>query len=96
MGEAYSSAGNPRKALFYDNSVYYYSGVKSQFRVDAYVAETLMADLVLHDRQPSAFLVYLQLWYRSRSGGARVPLSHQTWPRPPACPKALSRQPSAH
>ena len=51
--------------------------MKNQFRVDAYVAETLMADLVLHDRQPSAFLVYLQLWYRSRSGASRVPLSHQ-------------------
>jgi DNA-binding GntR family transcriptional regulator len=45
--------------------------------VDAYVLETLMADLVLHDRQPSAFLVYLQLLHRSagRRGGVR--LSHQ-------------------
>jgi DNA-binding GntR family transcriptional regulator len=30
--------------------------------VDAYVLDTLMADLVGHDRQPSAFLVYLRLW----------------------------------
>jgi hypothetical protein len=71
MGEAYSSAGNPRKALFYDNSVYYYSGVKSQFRVDAYVAETLMADLVLHDRQPSAFLVYLYLAHQAARARSR-------------------------
>jgi hypothetical protein len=77
MGEDYPWAGDRRKALFYDNSVYYYSGVKNQFRVDAYVTETLMADLVLHDRHPSAFLVYLQLWYRSRSGASRVPLSHR-------------------
>ena len=30
--------------------------------VDAYVLDTLMPDLVGHDRQPSAFLVYLYLW----------------------------------
>jgi len=34
-------------------------------RVDAYVLDTLMADLVGHDRQPSAFLVYLLLWRRT-------------------------------
>jgi hypothetical protein len=32
--------------------------------IDRYVIETLMADLVGHDRQPSAFLVYLYLWNR--------------------------------
>jgi IclR-like helix-turn-helix domain-containing protein len=39
--------------------------------------DTLMPDLVLHDHQPSAFLVYLQLWYQSagQKGGQRV--SHQ-------------------
>ena len=31
--------------------------------VDAYVLETLMPDLVGHDRAPSAFLVYLHLWH---------------------------------
>jgi hypothetical protein len=30
--------------------------------VDAYVLDTLLPDLVGHDRQPSAFLVYLFLW----------------------------------
>ena len=30
--------------------------------VDAYVLDTLLPDLVGHDRQPSAFLVYLYLW----------------------------------
>jgi CRP-like cAMP-binding protein len=48
-----------------------------QFRIDAYVVDTLMPDLVLHDHQPSAFLVYLQLWYRSTAGRGRVRLSHQ-------------------
>ena len=30
--------------------------------VDAYVIDTLLPDLVGHDRQPSAFLVYIYLW----------------------------------
>jgi hypothetical protein len=30
--------------------------------IDAYVIDTLLPDLVGHDRQPSAFLVYLYLW----------------------------------
>jgi len=48
-----------------------------QFRIDAYVVDTLMPDLVLHDRQPSAFLVYLQLWYRSTGRRVRARSSHQ-------------------
>ena len=38
--------------------------------LDAYVLDTLMADLVGHDRQPSAFLVYLFLWRRTHGSGA--------------------------
>ena len=30
--------------------------------VDEYILDSLMPDLVGHDRQPSAFLVYLHLW----------------------------------
>ena len=30
---------------------------------DDYVIDTLMADLIGHDRQPSAFIVYLFLWH---------------------------------
>lgn len=48
-----------------------------QIRLDAYVLDTLMADLVLHDRQPSAFLVYLQLWYRSAGRRDAPRISHQ-------------------
>lgn len=33
--------------------------------VDRYVLETLMPDLVGHDRRASAFLVYLALWARA-------------------------------
>jgi hypothetical protein len=44
--------------------------------VDAYVLDTLMPDLVGHDRQPSAFVVYLCLWRRTHgSGSATVQVS---------------------
>ena len=47
-------------------------------RVDSYVFETLMADLVLHEHQPSAFLVYLHLWHQAASRRPRrVEASHQ-------------------
>ena len=36
--------------------------------LDAYVLDVLMPDLVGHDRRPSAFLVYLFLWRRTRGG----------------------------
>jgi len=51
--------------------------VKPPITIDAYVFETLMPDLVPHDRQPSAFLVYVQLWSRSAAGASRLRVSHQ-------------------
>lgn len=46
--------------------------------IDDYVLDTLMRDLVGHDRQPSAYLVYLCLWReRTRAGGEPVQLSLQ-------------------
>jgi hypothetical protein len=41
----------------------------STVEIDAYVIDTLMADLIGHDRQPSAFVVYLLLWRRSVGSG---------------------------
>ena len=38
--------------------------------LDPYIVDTLMADLVGHDRQPSAFLVYLFLWRHTHGAGA--------------------------
>lgn len=35
------------------------------FALDPYILDTLMADLVGHDRQPSAYLVYLALTRRA-------------------------------
>ena len=47
-------------------------------RIDAYVLETLMPELVGRDRRPVAFAVYLYLWRRSVGGGRRgVRVSHQ-------------------
>ena len=44
---------------------------------DTYVVDTLMPDLVGHDGQPSAFLVYLFLWSQSRARRSRtVPASY--------------------
>lgn len=46
--------------------------------LDPYVLDTLMPDLVGHDRKPAAFVVYLCLWRRSRAGFSEpVRLSHQ-------------------
>ena len=33
--------------------------------LDRYVVETLMRDLISHDKRPSAFVVYLWLWART-------------------------------
>jgi hypothetical protein len=38
--------------------------------VDAYVFDTLMRDLIGHDRAASAFVVYLHLWNVSLGAGA--------------------------
>jgi len=45
--------------------------------LDAYIIDTLMPDLVGHDRQPAAFLVYLLLWRLTRAAGmieVQIPL----------------------
>ena len=43
--------------------------------LDAYVLDVLMPDLVGHDRQPSAFLVYLFLWRKTDAGEHEVEVS---------------------
>ena len=37
--------------------------------LDHYVLDTLMRDLVGHDKSPSAFAVYVYLWRRAREAG---------------------------
>lgn len=39
------------------------------FEIDRYVVDTLMQDLVGHDRRPSAFLVYLAIAAHADDGG---------------------------
>jgi hypothetical protein len=47
--------------------------------LDPYLVDVLMRDLVGHDHAPSAFLVYLWLWRRTRAAGrASVGASLQT------------------
>lgn len=52
------------------------SAPRPSVRVDDYVLDVLMPDLIGHDRQPSAFILYLRLW-RLTDGGRRksLPLS---------------------
>lgn len=52
--------------------------MERSFRIDSYVIDVLLRDLVGHDRSSAAFLVYLFLWRRTRgarAAGAR--LSHR-------------------
>ena len=44
----------------------------ARLALDPYVLDTLMPDLVGHDRKPSAFLVYLYLWRRTHAGRSRT------------------------
>ena len=46
--------------------------------LDPYVIETLLPDLVGHDRAPSAFLIYLKLWYAAGGPGRKVQISLST------------------
>lgn len=48
------------------------------FRLDKYVADTLLRDLVGHDHSPAAFIVYLFLWRRTIGERTKsVQLSHR-------------------
>jgi len=44
--------------------------------VDPYVFDVLMGDLIGHDRQPSAFVLYLLIW-RLTDGGKKEERAHQ-------------------
>ncbi len=43
--------------------------------LDAYVVDTLLPDLVGHDRTPATFVVYLVLWRHTDGGAAPAALS---------------------
>lgn len=42
-----------------------------QIKIDRYVVDTLMPDLVGHDKRPSALIVYLYLWAQTGEPRAR-------------------------
>jgi hypothetical protein len=45
---------------------------------DPYLFETLMADLIGHDKSPTSFVIYIHLWSRTLSEGLKsVRASHQ-------------------
>lgn len=47
--------------------------------IDEYVLDTLLRDLVGHDKSPSAYIVYLFLWTRSAGSRNRsVCISHKS------------------
>lgn len=46
--------------------------------LDDYVVETLMPDLIGHDRSPSSFIVFVKLWQDSGGPGRRLQVSLST------------------
>ena len=46
--------------------------------LDDYLVETLLPDLVGHDRAPSAFLIYLKLWHMAGGPGRGAQTSLST------------------
>lgn len=49
-----------------------------KIELDEYIIDTLMRDLVGHDHQPSAYLVYLYLWWLTdQAESGRVEISLQ-------------------
>jgi hypothetical protein len=42
---------------------------------DAYVIDSLLPDLVGHDRRPAAFVLYVYLWRKTRAGARPAVLS---------------------
>src|SRR5438093_7199431 len=67
----------PVKAFEYCYIFMYYRSMR-YFRLDKYVVEVLLRDLVGHDHSPAAFVVYLFLWRRTAGKPSkRVRLSHR-------------------
>ena len=46
-------------------------------KIDPYIVDTLMADLIGHDKTPSAFIVYLYLYRRAAGRPRALRASHQ-------------------
>jgi hypothetical protein len=46
--------------------------------LDDYIVETLLPDLVGHDRSPSSFIVYVKLWNDAGGADRRIQISLST------------------
>jgi len=46
--------------------------------LDDYVVETLLPDLIGHDRSPSSFVVFVKLWHDSGGADRRIQVSLST------------------
>ena len=46
--------------------------------LDDYVVETLLPDLVGHDRSPSSFIVFVKLWHDAGGADRRIQISLST------------------
>lgn len=46
--------------------------------MDDYVVETLLPDLIGHDRSPSSFIIYVKLWNDAGGAGGRIQTSLST------------------
>lgn len=47
-------------------------------RIDRYIVETLLADLVGHDKSPTSYVLYVHLWTQTFGSGEKsVRASHQ-------------------
>jgi hypothetical protein len=64
------SGGKARSAYYGSHCQRQAVTMTTTIPLDPYIVDTLMPDLVGHDRQPSAFLVYLYLWRQTHGGGA--------------------------
>ena len=63
--------------------------------IDDYILDVLMRDLIGHDQQPAAYLVYLYLYGQAaRKNGNRSSRAYERLPTPLAFPKARSKRPS--
>jgi hypothetical protein len=67
---------------------------KQTIPIDDYVLDVLMRDLIGHDQQPAAYLVYLTFTARprGRNGNQSLPVYERSRTRP-AFPKAPSKSP---
>ncbi len=45
--------------------------MSQRLRLEPYIVDVLMRDLVGHDRSPSAFIVFLWLWRRTHAQGKK-------------------------